>query len=156
MTYKILRDGYYWPKLFTDVNAKVRACKPCQLFSGKQKSLTLPLVPVKTEALFQHWGLYFIGEIHPQSRVQHKWILIAIDYFTKWVESIPTRETMYSFIIKFLEENILARFGCPRKIIIDNSQAFNSSKMVQFCQNYNIYIGHSTAYYPEGNGLDES
>ena len=53
IAYKILRAGYYWPKIFSDVNAKVRACNPCQLFAGKQKLLVLPLVPVKTEAPFQ-------------------------------------------------------------------------------------------------------
>jgi hypothetical protein len=51
-TYKILRVGYYWPKLFPDVNAKVRACNPCQFFTGKQKLPTMPLAPVKTEAPF--------------------------------------------------------------------------------------------------------
>jgi hypothetical protein len=65
--YKILRDGYYWPKLFNDVNARVRSCNPCQLFAGKQKILALPLVPVKDEASFQHWDLDFIGEINPHS-----------------------------------------------------------------------------------------
>jgi hypothetical protein len=89
-TYKILKAGYYWPKLFIDVNAKVRACNPCQLFSGKQNLPALPLVPVKTEAPFQQWGLDFIDEIHPQSSAQHKWILTATDCFTKWVEAIPT------------------------------------------------------------------
>jgi hypothetical protein len=90
-TYKIPRAGYYWPKLFTDVNTKVRACNSCQLFSGKQKLLALPLTPVKTEALFQHWGMDFIREIHPHSSAQHKWILTATNYFTKWVEAILTR-----------------------------------------------------------------
>jgi hypothetical protein len=65
--YKILRAGYYWPKLFSDVNAKVRACYSCQIFAGKQKLPALPLVPVKTEAPFQQWGLDFIGEINPHS-----------------------------------------------------------------------------------------
>jgi hypothetical protein len=58
--YKILRSGYYWPKLFTDMNTKVRACNPYQLFSGKQNLLALPLIPVKTEAPFQQWGRDFI------------------------------------------------------------------------------------------------
>jgi hypothetical protein len=51
-TYKILRAGYYWPKLVTDVKAKVRACNPCQLFSGKQKILTLPLSQSKQKLRF--------------------------------------------------------------------------------------------------------
>jgi hypothetical protein len=51
-TYKILRAGYYWPKLFSNVNNKVRTCNPCQLFAGKHKLPVMPLVPVKMEALF--------------------------------------------------------------------------------------------------------
>jgi hypothetical protein len=107
----------------------------------------------KTEAPFQQWGLDFIGEINPNSSGQHKWILTTPNYFTKWVEEIPTREATDSVIIKFLEENILERFGCPRNIITDNSQEFKYSKLMQFFQNYNIELGHSTAYYLQGNGL---
>jgi transposase InsO family protein len=87
---------------------------------------------------------------------QHKWILTATDYFSKWVEAIPTRNATDSVVINFLEENILARFGCPRKIITDNAQAFKYVAMINFCQKYNIILGHSTTYYPQGNGLAES
>ena len=81
----------------------------------------MPLVPVKTEDPFQQWGLDFIGEINPHSSAQHRWILTAIDYFTKWVEAIPTRKATDSVVIDLLEENILSRFDCPRKIVIDNA-----------------------------------
>jgi hypothetical protein len=126
------------------------------MFAGKKKLQPLPLRPIKEEAPFQQWGLDFIGEINPNSSGKHKWILTTTYYFTKWVESIPTRAVTDTVIIKFLEENILARFGCPRKIITDNSQAFKSAKLLQFFQNYNIDLGHSTTYYPQGNGLEES
>jgi hypothetical protein len=52
----------------------------------------MPLVPVKTKAPFQQWGLDFIGEINPHSSTHHRWILTATDYFTKWVEAIPTKK----------------------------------------------------------------
>jgi hypothetical protein len=55
-----------------------------------------------------------------------------------------------------LEENILSKFGCPQKIVTENTQAFKSMAMVSFFQKYNIVLGHSTTYYPQGNGLDES
>jgi hypothetical protein len=51
--YKVSRAGYYWPKLFTDVNERVRACNSCQLFACKQNLPALPLIPVKVEAPFQ-------------------------------------------------------------------------------------------------------
>ena len=81
--------------------------------------------------------------------------MTATDYFTKWVEAIPTREAIDTVIINFLEENILAIFGCPRKIIADNSQAFKYVIFFKFCQDYNIELGHSNSYYLQGNGLVE-
>eukprot|EP00253_Pinus_taeda_P025533 PITA_25533 len=123
---------------------------------GKRKLLPLPLKLVEVNAPFQQWGLDFIGKIHPTSSAQHKWILTATDYFTKWIEAIPTRQATDTVIIQFLESNILSRFGCPNKIIADNAAAFKSKKMVNFCSKYKITLGHSTAYYPQGNGLAKS
>lgn len=81
---------------------------------------------------------------------------MATNYFTKWVEAIPTNKVDENVIIKFLEDNILSRFGCPRKIVTDNAQEFRSAKMFSFCQDHMIEIIHSTTYYPQGNGLEES
>jgi hypothetical protein len=114
------------------------------------------LVLIKVEDLFQQWGLDFIGEIHPPSSAQHKWILNAIAYFSKWVEAIPTKFSTNPVVIKFLGENIITRFGCPRKLITDNAQAFKSLDMIDFYQKNNIILVHSTSCYPQGNGLVES
>jgi hypothetical protein len=145
---KILRARFYWPTLFADVHQKVTSCHQCQLFEGKRKLLPLPLKPISVEAPFQQWGLDFIGEIHPSSSCQHRWILTATDYFTKWIEVVPSRKATDSIIIKFLENNILSCFGCPRKIITDNAVAFRSKKLIDLCNWYHIGLGHSTAYYP--------
>eukprot|EP00253_Pinus_taeda_P028572 PITA_28572 len=153
---KILRVGYYWPSLFADVKKNFVSCHKCQIFEGKRKPLPLPLKPISTEQPFQQWGLDFIGEIHPSSSGQHKWILTATDYFTRWIEAIPCRQANDSTIIRFLEDNILSRFGCPEKIITDNAVAFKSRKMINFCHKFHITLGHSLAYYPQGNGLAES
>jgi hypothetical protein len=153
---KILRAGFYWPSLFADVKKFVMSCHKCQIFEGKRKLLPLPLKPISTERPFQQWGLDFIGEIHPSSSGQHRWILTATDYFTKWIEAIPCRQANDSIIMQFLETNILSRFGCPEKIITDNAAAFKSKRMINFCHKYHITLGHSTAYYPQGNGLAES
>jgi hypothetical protein len=121
---KILRASFYWPTLFVDVHHKVTACHQCQLFEGKRKLLPLPLKPISVEAPFQQWGLDFIGEIHPPSSGQHRWILTATDYFTKWIQAVPSRQATDFVIIKFLENNILFRFGCPRNIITANATTF--------------------------------
>ena len=56
----------------------------------------------------------------------------------------------------FLEENILSRFGCPRRIVTYNAMAFKSKKMIIFFHKYHINLNHSTTYYPQGNGIAES
>ena len=104
--------------------------------------MPLPLIPISVKTPFQQWGLDFIGEINLVSSGQHRWILIATNYFTKWVEATDT------VIIDFLLSNILARFGFPRKVIIDNAKAFSSSKLDKFCNDYNIILSRSTSYYP--------
>jgi hypothetical protein len=125
------------------------------IFYGRRKMQPLPLKLILIEALFMQWGLEFIGEMHPPSSVQHRWIFIAIDYFTKWIEAISTKQGTDMIIIHFLETNILSRFRCPIKIITDNAVAFNSKKMEKFCNDYNITLENSTSYYPQGNGLEE-
>eukprot|EP00253_Pinus_taeda_P033356 PITA_33356 len=84
------------------------------------------------------------------------WILTATDYFTKWIEAIPTRQATDAVTISSLENHILSRFGCPNKLITDNAATSKSKRMVDFCHKYHIILGHLTAYHPQGNGLAES
>ena len=68
--------------------------------------MPLPLIHISVETPFQQWGLDFIGEINPISLGKRRWILTATDYFTKWVESIPTGQATDTVIIDFLLSNI--------------------------------------------------
>ena len=72
------------------------------------------------------------------------------------MEAIPTRNATDKVIINFIQENILSRFGCPKKLLTDNDKAFKSKAMVSFCEQNGIVLKHSTPYYPQGNGLAES
>lgn len=125
-------------------------------FWGKEKASTFTPQANLCWNTFSTMGLDFIGEIHPPSSTQHKWILTTTDYFEKWIEIIPSRQATDTVIITFLETNILSRFGCPTKLIIDNATAFKSKRMIDFCNKYHITLGHSIAYYPQGNGLAKS
>jgi len=115
--------------------------------------MSLPLKPIIAQGPFQQWGLEFIREINPSSSEQHKWILTATYYFTKWIEAIPTRNETNKVIMEFLEGHIFSRFGYPKNLVTDNDLAFKSNFMIDFCNNYNIKLVHSTPYYPQGNGL---
>jgi hypothetical protein len=80
---------------------------------------------------FHQWGLDFIEEIHPASSGQHRWILTATYYFTKWIEATPTRSSSHKVIIGFLED-IIVMFGFLKKIINDNPSYFKSEPLIKF------------------------
>ena len=102
--------------MFSYVYKETTTCHQFQIFDGKRKVVPLHLNPILVEEPFQQWGLDFIGEINPNSSGQHRWILTATYYFTKWIEAIPTRRDIDAVIIGFLEENILARLGAPGEL----------------------------------------
>jgi transposase InsO family protein len=118
----------------------------------KKQLKSLPLKHVAASGPFQQWGLDFIGDIQPSSSGHHRWILTATDYFTKWIEVIPTRSASHKVINGFLED-IITRFGCPKRIITDNVASFKAEPLINFCEQFIISLIHSTPYYPQGNGL---
>ena len=74
----------------------------------------------------------FIGEISPSSSSGFSWILVAIDYFTKWIEAIPTRNLTSKVVNNFLLSNIITRFECPERIVTDNAMCFRSEEFIKF------------------------
>ncbi|GLJ40917.1 hypothetical protein SUGI_0846500 [Cryptomeria japonica] len=146
---KIILAGYYCPTLFKDTHAYVRKCDPCQKFSSKLKyEGALPLNPVFVEAPFVQWGIDFIEEIVERSGRGHRWIIVATDYFTKWIEAIPTRRATSKVVIDFLMDNVVTRFGVPTKLVMDNAMCFRSEEFVGFCTSHGILMSYSSPYHP--------
>ena len=122
--HKILRAGYYWPMLFRDAHAHVWKCDICQRCSRRQAKAVGPLKPMIITEPFEQWGLDIIGEIKPNSSLQHKYILTATDYFTRWVEAIPLCKINETVVIDFLQDHIMTRFGVPVSLVFDNATYF--------------------------------
>eukprot|EP00253_Pinus_taeda_P032005 PITA_32005 len=154
--HKILRAGYYWPTLFKDSHSYVRKCQVYQTTVGRQNKPSLPLQPVNIEQPFSQWGLDIIGEIVPHSSKQHRYILIATDYFTKWVEAVPLKTTNVENIIEFIDQFIITRFGLPSALMFDNASYFFGNAMTEFALKRGFELKDSVNYYPQDNGLDES
>lgn len=152
---KIMRVGYYWPKLFKDAHAWVRKCNKCAVFAGKQKLAALPLHPIQAEQPFGKWGLEFISPINPPSSVGHKWILTTTDYFTKWTEVFALKDANETSILNFYRD-LVSRFGTPDSIIFDNALEFIGLKVSYWLVKHNIYLNTSSNYYPQGNGQADS
>ena len=142
--------------MFKDAYAYVRKCDTCQRSGGRQAKETGPFQPVIVSAPFEQWGIDIIGEINPNYSSQHKYIVIATDYFTRWVEAIPLWKVNEDAVIDFLQENIMTRFGVPISLVFDNAYYFSLIKLTEFANEKGMKLHYSTNYYPQGNGLDES
>ena len=85
---KTLRQGYYWPTMLKDATKLVRKCKACQEHARISHLPSEPLTSVTSPRPFQQWGLDILGPL-PIGRGQCKFIIVAVDYFTKWTEAEP-------------------------------------------------------------------
>ena len=83
---KALRQGYYWPTMQRDSAELVRKCDKCQRFAHVPKQPPEPLCLVNSPWSFVKWEIDLIGPL-PTARAQTKFAIVAIDYFTKWVEA---------------------------------------------------------------------
>jgi transposase InsO family protein len=102
-----------------------------------------------------HLGLDLIGPINPASG-GYIWILVATEYFSKWVEAIPLRKATGAAVANFIREHIITRFGIPHKIISDNDTPFVNKNVREVLEHYRIKHRRSTPYYPQGNGQAEA
>jgi hypothetical protein len=124
-TQKILRAGYFWLTLIKDCIESVKKCHPCQIFSQKMRAHPAPMFPVITVGPFTKWGIDYTT-CNPPSARGHRYIIVAVDYFTKWVEAMPTFKDDGETATLFLFNQIIARFGVPREIVTDHGSHFQN------------------------------
>ena len=93
---------------------------------------------------FRGWRIDLIGQIYPPFSKNHKFILVATDYFTKWVEAIPLKNVTSKEMIEFVKEHIVYRFGTPQTITTDQGSMFISEEFGEFAANMGIKLLNSS------------
>ncbi|GKB92215.1 reverse transcriptase domain-containing protein [Tanacetum coccineum] len=118
---KVYESGFYWPSVFKDANEYVRRCDACQRSGNISSRNEMPQNNIQVCEVFDVWGLDFMGPF-PQSR-GNKYILVVVDYVSKWVEaqSLPTNDACV--VVKFLRR-LFARFGVPKALIMIEGHVF--------------------------------
>ncbi|RYA71484.1 hypothetical protein DD595_25335 [Enterobacter cloacae complex sp. 4DZ3-17B2] len=93
---------------------------------------------------FSMWGIDAIGAIEPKASNGHCFILVAIDYFTKWVEATSYTNVTRSVVVRFIKRELICRYRLPRKIITDNGTNLNNKMMQEMCGDFKIQHHNST------------
>ena len=151
--HKILQSGFYWPTLFRDCAEWVKLCDRCQKIGNISSKNEMPVKGIMVVQIFYVWGIDFMGPF-PQS-FGNLYILLAVDYVSKWVEVVACPRNDTNTVVSFLQKNILSRFGTPRTIISDGGSHFANKIFSKLMSRYGIKHIKSLAYHPQTNGQAE-
>nr|GEW22577.1 reverse transcriptase domain-containing protein [Tanacetum cinerariifolium] len=105
---KLIRHGNYWPTMHEGAKKKIKKCASCQIY------LTVPKLPktfmtsIMAPCLFYQYGIDILGPL-PQSAKRVKFVIMAIDYFTKWIKAKPLARITDKDVVRFVLDNIICR-----------------------------------------------
>ena len=128
-------------------------CKNCQMVGSISKRNMMPLNPILIIEIFDCWGIDFMG-IFPSS-FGFVYILVAVNYVSKWIEAIHCRHNDHKIMIRFLKENLLNKFGIPRAIINDGGNHFCNKPFESLMKKYRITHKVATPYHSKTSGQAE-
>ena len=106
----------------------------------------MPRSPILVIEVFDCWGIDFMGLF--LNSCGYEYILVTVDYISKWVESVASKNNNHKTILKFLKENILSHFGTPKAIISDQGVQFCNNPFELLMQKYGITHKTLTPYHP--------
>ncbi|GJY38693.1 reverse transcriptase domain-containing protein [Tanacetum coccineum] len=151
---KITRLGYYWPSMHKDAKELIQKCEACQIYSSVPRKPKQEMTSIMSAWPFSQWGIDIVGPL-PTAPGGARFLVVAIDYFTKWVEAKPLISTTRKHMEKFVWEHIVCRFGRPQAIISDNGKQFVEGTFPVFCKKLGTLQASTSVYHPQANGQVE-
>jgi hypothetical protein len=134
MNWLLRRAGFYWLIMMDDCVKYEKGYEACQRFGNIQLASAGVMNSIVKPGPFRGWGLDFIGEIHPGSSKGHRFILVATDYFTNWIKTVPLRNMTHREVISFVQEHMIYQFGIPQTLTIDQGPSFMSRQFKEFTE----------------------
>jgi hypothetical protein len=153
ITTKILQCGFYWPTMFKDTYSFCKGCLECQKLGRVTRRNMMLMSPILKIEVFYCWGIDFMGPF-PQS-FGNLYILLAIDYASKWVEASACKVNDHKVMLKFFREHIFSRFGMLKAVISDNGKHFCNRPFEVLVKKYGVVHWLSTSYHPQTCGKVE-
>nr|GEZ47246.1 reverse transcriptase domain-containing protein [Tanacetum cinerariifolium] len=149
---KVFDSGFYWPSIYKDAFELVKRCDSCQRQGKVSQRDEMPQNFIQICEIFDVWGIDFMGPF-PSSK-GNKYILVAIDYLSKWVEAKALPMNDARVVVKFLK-SLFSRFGTPKAIISDQGTHFCNDQFSRVMAKYGVTHRLSTAYHPQTSGQVE-
>nr|GEW24448.1 reverse transcriptase domain-containing protein [Tanacetum cinerariifolium] len=151
--FKVCSDGLYWLTIIKEAHTLVRLCEACQKTGNISKHDEMPLKNIQVCENFDIWGIDFMGPFSKSYKFEY--ILVAIDYVSKWAEAqaLPTSDARV--VVTFLKR-LFCRFGMPRALISDRGTHFWNKIMERTMKRYGINHRFSTSYHPQTSGQVEN
>ena len=144
---KVLQSGFYWPMLFKDAYTYVKACDAYQRAENISRRNEMSLNNILEVELFDVWSINFMGPF--SSSFSNQYILIVVDYVSKWIEAVTLPSNDARAMIKFLKKNIFTQLGIPRVIISDGGKHFCNHQFKTLLLKYGVKHCVATPYHPQ-------
>lgn len=155
---KRLQVMHYWPKMSEDISSHVTFCDICQRAKTRHRDVP-ELGHIAEPELISALGFWSIDlqGTYRATRRGNRYIIVAIDYLTKWVEARCLKDCTAVSTAKFIVDRIIHRHGVPEqmKLLSDQGANFESRLIQELCELYNIKKLRSSPYHPQGNGAVE-
>ncbi|GBC00600.1 hypothetical protein RclHR1_03900017 [Rhizophagus clarus] len=147
-----VKERYYWPQMFEDIRNYINTCDTCQRRGSQQR--VEPLIPIKVKSPFYRIGIDIKGPL-PRTEQGNRYIIVAMDYFTKWPEAKAIENIRAETVAKFIYEEIICRHGVPQEILSDRGTSFVNQIIDKLCENYQTKHRLTSPYRPQTNGMVE-
>ncbi|XP_021745100.1 uncharacterized protein LOC110711036 [Chenopodium quinoa] len=155
LAHKALRTGYFWPTMISDAKCLVQKCEKCQKFAPVIHRPSRDLQPVLNPLPFAQWGLDILGPF-PEAPYKKKWLIVGIDYFSKWVEAEAASNITEQTVRQFIWQNIITRFGIPKVFVFDHGRQFDNLPLRRYTDQFGIKLAYSAVCHPQSNGQAEA
>ncbi|CAF2126492.1 unnamed protein product, partial [Rotaria magnacalcarata] len=151
-----IKQRYFWPSMYKDINNYIKSCILCAQFNPRRQKPPGTLKPIKPpDGVWQLVSMDFHGPINPTSQRGNKYIISFTDVLSKFVVTKAVRDNTAQTVVRFLKEDIIAKFGTPRCILTDNGTHFTSTITNELFKQIGTTHLYSTLYHPQTNGQIE-
>ncbi|GJR70154.1 reverse transcriptase domain-containing protein [Tanacetum coccineum] len=151
---KVIQTGYTGTTMHMDARNLIKECNDCQIHRPVPRNPQQNLTPITSPWPFYKWGIDIAGPF-PEGPGKVKFLIVAIDYFTKWIEAKAVATITGNQVKKFVWDNIVCRFGLPGEIISDNGKQFRDNPFKDWCEKLCIRQCFASVKHPQANGLVE-